>query len=647
MLSVVIAVSGCSLFDTDGSETAIGRGSKSFDPYAGPQSGAIRLSLQMFNGCAVRANGEPFGKGSANIPYPTDCGRYEYQDPLPPNPPPSPPMRLLAGTTYFLSQLTIMDFVDGAHTDPNNTGAVSDWMKTQTRFAKLDWTGLEIVRDEFAPSNETLSPYAYDHVVEWGNANWQLATNDTWTLEVLDADQRVVASMVYDRSDFLAENPFGGHTQLRWINGNIGRPQFPGDVAVHALPPAPPGYPPPFPTVYRSFVRYEQEYSTHPTKSFKLDPGLAGDGAIRMTWSQLPSAPFYFPVTFAHPQDVPATCFAGGDVSQPVSCGYGLQPEAHFSPPKNGTYYQPGETLFVRLAAKDGAGNYLHPVDHFPSWNDYMADASNGLLYFNLFHLYVMQERDIITGWQLSGPKQAMRPPYELNTNEIYMAPTEQYVVSPEGNDGIIPISRGAIVALNAAPGARAALPPTAYIVNLPKDIRPGTYTLYWKVNREFMGERFTKMLPFDIQVGTATATQYPGRIGNCQICHRGAISLEDIWHGMPVDYVEGCIPCHQRNVFSGGRDVFQKIIHDIHMSSKRYSLPKNDCTVCHLTRESAVRPSYVACVSCHPQPHGTMYWDLPLNTDQLANEDNTVFGNCAQQCHGMTVPTQHVLPRE
>src|SRR5262249_29686089 len=134
VLSLGLAAFGCNLFDTGNAENVSGNGPKSFDPYAGPSSGAIRLGLQMYNGCAILATGEPVGRGSAHIPYPDNCPRYEYQDPVAPVASP-PPMQLRAGTTYFLNQVTIEEGVTGLHTDASDMGAVADWIRNQTSFA--------------------------------------------------------------------------------------------------------------------------------------------------------------------------------------------------------------------------------------------------------------------------------------------------------------------------------------------------------------------------------------------------------------------------------------------------------------------------------------------------------------------------------
>jgi hypothetical protein len=632
-LAVALAcLPSCNLFNTEDAENAQGRGPKAFDPYAGSASGALRLGLQYLNGCAILATGEPVGKGAANIPYPANCARYDYQDPVPPVDP-APPMPLLAGATYFLNQITLMDYVQNLHKDPRNMAEVATWMTTNTRFAALDWRNLSVISDEFQNTQESLGPDIYDHWVYFGNANWQLVKDDTFLLEVLDVDGRVRQSQVYEHSDFLAETPRSGHTQLTWINGSIGRPEFPGDLEIHPAPDPGINNPPLSATSYRTKVRIEHVTSTHPTKSFKLDPGLFGDGAIRLTWSQMPFDPFYFPVTFIRQQDLPPTCYKPGDTMPTVACDFGLVPEVTMIPPKNGKFYVPGEELQFRLAVKDGSGNYLHAPDRLPSYNDFLRQQSNGLLYFSFFHLNLLNEADIVTQFNLSGPRQNARPVYELADTKSFYQGVFQYFNTD-------------LMAANAVPGLRDAPIPVGTTVILPLDAQPGTYTAFWKVNRQYLGERFTKITPIDFQVGQEQKTDYPGRVGNCQICHRGVISLDNVKHGLSVDYVEGCKTCHNRTAPFVDQFATQAEIHKIHMTSSKFPQQKTNCSFCHLTRESALRPSMIVCGSCHPQPHGTMFWDLQFQSsyDPL---NRGVWTNCAEACHQQTPPTAHILPSQ
>jgi hypothetical protein len=161
------------------------------------------------------------------------------------------------------------------------------------------------------------------------------------------------------------------------------------------------------------------------------------------------------------------------------------------------------------------------------------------------------------------------------------------------------------------------------------------------------MGERFSRVITVDYQVGQAEPTSFPERVGNCQICHRGVISLDNVRHGMSVDYLEGCKSCHDRDVFVSPRLTMVNMIHTTHVSSFKFPQAKNNCTLCHLTRESALRPSLHVCASCHPEPHGTMFQAMHLSNDFDPTNDVSVYGNCARQCHQQTPPTQHILPTE
>jgi hypothetical protein len=173
----------------------------------------------------------------------------------------------------------------------------------------------------------------------------------------------------------------------------------------------------------------------------------------------------------------------------------------------------------------------------------------------------------------------------------------------------------------------------------LSADAEPGTYVALIKWNRFFAGERFAKVKPFFFQVGTEERTTYPGRVGNCQMCHRGVLSLDNVRHGLPVDHVEACKVCHDTETALGFTLV--EVVHRLHMRSVKYPMPRNDCTTCHLTRESATRPSISVCSTCHLAAHGTEFFQQRFTS----RSEPSRFGNCAQQCHGEKPPQLHILP--
>lgn len=637
----------CNLVNTSDGEGISGRGARAFDPYSANQSGAIRLQLEMYNGCEI-IPGAVMGKGSTNIDYPNcqyrrDQGLAAFvQDPTVPQP--TDPMQIEAGTNYFLNQLTIANQAINVHTDPANLGQVQDWVENLPPFNKLDWTGLGISSDEWDLSGISITPLAWTRTVLFDGANWQKVHDDTFKVEVIDPDGNVRATQVYANEDFLVQNPAINHNIIRWDMDSVAKPSSPDDTSVTPAPDPPPGFPPNDPVSFRSMFKIEHEIAIHPNKQLAIPAGLAGDGVIRVTWSQLPNDPFNFPVRFVDPATVPANCYSGADWTTPVACSFGNDPQITFDRPQNGQYYVPGETVHVHFAVKDSNGNYLHPKDHLPSFADYLAGKSNGILYFDNVTVVGLDETDSISAWQATGPKQDMKPVYSLSSKQFFKVQTLAFAPGL-GNTPALPVNP--LISFNVFPGAQRGYIPTTWAFTLPSDAHAGTYTAYLKINRFFMGERFTKMKAFDFQVGTLDKTKFPGEVGNCQICHRGQISLDNVRHGLAVDNIEGCVSCHTPDIFPGQRiNPMQRIIHKIHMSSYKFPFPKNQCTTCHLTRAPTLRPSYEVCGSCHFKPHGAEFGFLEFTSERDVNQKTTILNDCGSACHANTPPTQHILPQ-
>lgn len=589
----------------------MGRGAHAFDPYQSAASGALRLDLVAFNGCEVLPSGNAVSRGTANIPYPDQCPSMNAYDPNDPTAiaPPTAARTVVSGTTYFLNQLSITDTVVNQFTNGADLSPALRWISTQSRFKDLDWTNLGVALDSWTPYNGS-----WIREVSFGNAAWMTAGSDTFLLEILDKAGQVRESATYKRTDFLGDSPTAGHSRVSWRMESVLPPTFPGDITPHPLPDG-------TPVTYRTVVRLDLVGSTNPFNSFRM-PDLQGDGAIRVTWSLMPNAPFYFPVKFTSASDTAATCLTP-DGTRQVPCTFGLSPEAKLSAPQNGQFYQPGDSFDVYVALKDGNGNLLHQPDSLPSYEDFFADNSNGLLYYNPGAFNTLMEYDSESGYQVVGPLQNLRTQYDPNQ----LPPYYSYSVG-HSYDMAAPIASQGIV-----PGLFQARWPTRVPVTLPPDAQPGTYAVLVKANREFMGERISKTTATFFQVGQTAATSYPGRIGNCQICHRGVLSLDNLRHGLSVDHVEACKSCHANNM--------SREVHQIHVQSTKYPLAKNDCTICHLTRESATRPSIDVCSSCHPSVHGDQFFQVEFATTWAPNR----YGNCAQSCHVDTTPKNHILP--
>lgn len=622
----LLLASACGFLKKEDKNPLAGSGVKAMEPYQGRASGAVRMGLQMFNGCGWNPNGAPSarGTGSFQYPYPATCTDLLDR----PVTRPMPPMPVVAGTKYFLDQITLVDSILGAHTDPDKLDQPVAWFKTQTHFKNLDWTNLGVEQETW-DSDRAGTVNGYTHEIRFANAKWMMVKDDTFKLEILDSDGKVVASQTYPRRMFLLENPFGGHTKFAWRVGIVGKPEFPGDRRINAPGPQPSGSPPVSPPQFQTFARFEAMANMNPFETtFTIPESLTGDGAARLTWSQLPDEPFYFPLTFKHSTDADfPQCWKADDPTKKVPCDFGSDPKAIFSAPMNGKYYEPGEKFELTVQMRDGAGNLLHPPDRLPSYNDYLAGKSNGLLYLNNDNIALYGEVNVISMIMGVGPLQLMRPYYGLSEDPpgpFPYNPIEFFLPSFPADVNIFPEARE-------APG------PTHFPVQVPADAVPGTYLFFVKQNRQFMGERHTRSNSFYYQVGQAEKTSYPQRIGNCQICHRGASDLSNLAMGVAVQDVEACKACHH---MASTRDT-----HLIHMYSDKFPMQKNECTNCHLTHEAPLRASLYTCTACHMQAHGNAFpYSTPF-TSRYVNYDPGPGASCALTCHQLTPPTQHLIP--
>lgn len=613
---VLVAASGCQLLDTANSEAARGRGSKAFDPYS-LESGAVRLSLQWFNGCAVLPTGESLSRGTLDpkkIPYPDKCRSLTAVNDAPSDP--TGKLELVSGTNYFLNQLTLEALAEGpadaGDRNYNNINYPTAWMKNQSSFKDLDWTNVGVQRVEWKKS---LTPDDQaSRVITYGNAAWMNEKNDQFLVEVLDADGQVRSSATYNHSEFVGNGP-NHRTLVQWQTSEVNRPLFPNDPTLR--PYGDQGK-------YRFLVRYEQSGSSNPFKTVSTE-GLLGEGAIRLTWSQQPNQPYYFPVSFVKKDERPKTCFGGAKLDEPVACEFGLVPEISISPPQNGKFYQPGEEFSLFLALKDGAGNLLHPKDGFPSWDEFHNHQSNGILYgtSNRDNLY---DQDLNSGYQIAGPIQdlARESPNTLGLSDYFKYHYDVKSIAEEFAEF------GGV-----SPNDTTQRWPTRIGIKLPNDAKPGTYVASLLGFRQYQGERIGKTAFAFFQVGQEQGTQYPNRIGNCQICHKGTLSLDNLAHGASVDNIEACKICHRHANDVGA------LVHNIHGRSNKFPRGPNDCSTCHLSRESATKPTVDQCTTCHPAAHGDTYFELGMTVVATPNR----YTNCAQGCHVEHTPTQHILP--
>lgn len=634
MAALGLLTSGCELF-SPGKNKLSGAGPRAFEPYQGRASGALRLGLQLYNGCGIMGDGSNTGPGTLaadagsafTYPYPATC--TTLHGPTKPATA-SRPMAVVVGVPYFLDQFTVADAVAGLHTNPADLRAPLTWFRTATRFKNLDWGNTAVVTDEWDGDRAAIG--GFSRLVRYGGANWmrhhESNLQDAFLVEILDREGNVVAAMDYPRDTFGLHNPVGGHTIFSYSYGAVGKPEFLGDSRVNPVPTQPVGGASVRPPTFRTLARLDLETQAQPhLRSFVIPEELRGqDGVARVTWTLLPNEPFYFPLTFTHPEEPSfPQCWRDEDPEARVPCDFGLEPDITFTAPRNGLgYYEPGETFQMIAAFRDAAGNLLHPKDSLPTYNEFLAGKSNGLLYQYSNHNGIFGERAVWSSMSVQGPIQAMKPFYGKEDESAWFS---------QFGRGFLPSNPAAN---NLIAGARDVRQETRWPVEIPEDAEPGTYVAMLKGNRQFMGERTVRTKTAYFQVGQAERTRFPQRVGNCDICHAGPTSLSNIAMGMDTGAVEACKSCHSSTT--------TRFIHQIHMSSDHYPVRKNDCTVCHINYEGALRASLLTCTACHMQAHAAQYFEQSFTAVTTSAEPN-LQSACATMCHELTPPVGHILP--
>lgn len=607
LLAAAVVYTGCTLF------------SPAAKPLAAVASDRpLRLTLQSFNGCAVLGNGQSVPRGGASIPYPAQCADFNSPELAPAAP--TGRIDWLVGRDYVLNRLTLMDAVTGRFLGPEGYRDALTWMKEQSRFQHLDWSQASFGADEWRSAVD----YWVREVPVEGAAWMQHPEEDRFLVEVLGADGKVLAKTEVDRNEFWAESPVAGHTRVSWRASQLGPPTQPGDRVLHGVDE---GSPP----AVQSQVRIDLFGALDLSRTLRVE-AASGDGAVRVTWSQLPKDPFYFPVHFLQRTESPVACWGGSEGDTPTACAPGLDPALQLTPPKNGKgFYQPGERLDLLVSLRDERGHLVHPREELPSFQQMVDGHANGLIYWTTGSTEHFLEQDAMPCFKVLGPLQKLRPPENVSKpSPDYWQYIPQQGAEPSEGELVIDI-----VAQHQLPGLEKVGYPTRVPFTVPKDAQPGTYVALLKAHREQFGERLSKGVTVKFEVGQAQPTDYPHRVGGCDGCHQGPVALDELRHGFAQTDIEACKGCHANGYIDLIRD-----IHAIHGRSPRYRIPKGDCTVCHLEAGDARRPSYELCSSCHANPHGEKFFQTEFNLPGAPSR----YDNCAQACHGDHPPAGHVL---
>lgn len=319
---------------------------------------------------------------------------------------------------------------------------------------------------------------------------------------------------------------------------------------------------------------------------------------LKLTWSGDPADAFTAPVSFHAPS------FDG------QSLDYGFEIELSPSPPANGDYYEPGEELTLSVNLKDGAGHRLHPEGQLPTYQQFLDEASNGILYYRNAGEpsgggFFAEHRLNMGVSGLLGPKQNMAQSYSTTPPSGVVKLTKNLPDMGVVNGGLKEPARWQTPV------------PSQLKLSLPLDAQPGTYVAMAKFTRSFLGETLHRAKELDVQVGAAKRTYFPERVGNCDLCHLREAALSRLRHGVGQSGL--CSACHLPP-----HGTAPGLVHRLHFFSSKYPEGKNNCSACHIAAGSNARASMEVCGACHGEVHRDefpQFIDRPLDA-------------CGQTCH-------------
>lgn len=243
-------------------------------------------------------------------------------------------------------------------------------------------------------------------------------------------------------------------------------------------------------------------------------------------------------------------------------------------------YYLPGERALFQVTYIDGAGTPLFAAGTVPSYGDilFRNDAAQGMRAITftdhpmLYWAHKALQAD--AEFSFAGPIDKMTT---VGTTPISPDPSQpNNTLSPQiqladvAHDGwtsftqILPPTTlvfPCLFALGDLPGGDFSKcweqSPDVFGIDIPAEAQPGTYSVQIKTRREWKGEPKNAATSIRVQVGTSTATTFPGFTipdmnNNCGQCHVANARIDRALHGFPGLNKVGpeCVSCHTRGFY-------------------------------------------------------------------------------------------------
>jgi hypothetical protein len=439
------------------------------------------------------------------------------------------PLSLIAGHDYVFQRITLA--VDNR--EIKDSAAALDWLRHQSEFRSLDWSGVRETREYWHNYRES-RPDAdlYSHVFD--GAAWMDQPN-ALELSVLDADGRVVSGPLrLGNDDFLNRQKQQDFDMIK---------------AEYR---------------YENFTRHKDLASAKTRRAvakivFAVQTDLAkrltipaNAHALKVVWDKKPNTPYTFPIRL-----VPATYDYGGKLQVKV------EPEK--------PVYQPGDTIRATFSVVDQNGRPLKFAEF----------DKNGIRQINIHLDGPVQEPTYYHEEWLSefGKRNAHHfraPALGFGTaNESANTALKKPPLDADGTSMVVELH----------------VPK-----NLPKE-KFGTFEIGATLWRRYASQDWTDRLEKHVQVGQSARTEFekfgcenchvPGSPMEVGLLIPPMVGVEKL----NVASIESCVMCHD-NSRNGSRRL-NKYLHLIHQNRETFPAADNTCALCHLSDERLGKGEY------------------------------------------------------
>ncbi|WP_309890995.1 cytochrome c3 family protein [Archangium sp.] len=512
-------------------------------------------------------------------------------------------LRVKAGQRFFLNQVDLRAAISTT-ADQGVAG-----LRTQGDFASLAWQGVKLEDNDpllSANPDGTFTRRRY-----YRSAHW-MEQPSVFTLQPVDAEGRSTGRALtfhLGSDDKRKSNDDFFVRRLRAI-------QWANDCGPKDCAGA---------TRFTEEALVEVRNARSGYKTFSFSPDTR---ALHLRWSARAGAPYVIPVE---------------QVQNPTwDYGFAIDIKPLTAPRADGTY-APGSAVTFQMTLKDGAGKRLHPEGSLPTYFEFLSgQIESGIQYYRGFSdpsatYYRRKHRERNFSVSFVGPAQRIQPIRSIVEMESFLGPEDVVTIATPERDGLY--AQGALVppandlvggAFDPTHAAWAAPVSDTWTNTIPANAEPGTYLVTVKARRVYLGEDVPASQTLKIQVGSPAPTQATLTTGKCSTCHNQGGELGKVLHAN--DDRSTCTTCHAPLSFELEGPVAVRT-HFVH-SRGRFDAPLEQCSSCHLKKESTERTSKAACLSCHksyPDSHVEKFGPIE---HMYVGGGRESFQQCTGSCH-------------